>query len=542
MRLPIFQAFAQLLVLTFVCCKTIQSPANQYHVCETDYDIDDTVDVLRVVRYSRNGAKLPFGDICAGSAPKNPDFSLATLRCLKPNADSTPLENEIAKTMELSNSAWSMKGIESFVGRNVRGAHSALCLAVENFGDNIAQVRTTQVFRPETLGSVGLQMIDIIESLHTEYKKVHRGLSPTAWMLNKDTGRIYMANYGYMRDPKSSDEKINDLREIATTLRYLVDLDKKYMVSKRIKDRAEMLQTDIPEIGQLLQYTFDSVTSEDISTGSAYEIMRIIIGSMLGSHPFNGRIIWSSVQEHESPKVTMQVMTDKVPSHVSKPVVESKTQVIDAQVPVQQPIVKVDLPSNLIQSRSFNYAICDRFHVAETAYVYKALMYPREVVLDRSVVDKICRGKTDIESAKFVALKCGKGVDEIIDSDIVSEYQNIELMRESSWSVRGYEFFGALNLKSKLVPCYSMELLGKSIRDIREKRGEPFSLATLASIGIGMMNILEELHERYKRVHTDLHGANWMVDLQDETKLKLIDYGNMKLTETRAHHCSSMVY
>jgi hypothetical protein len=100
------------------------------------------------------------------------------------------------------------------------------------------------------------------------------------------------------------------------------------------------------------------------------------------------------------------------------------------------------------------------------------------------------------------------------------------------WAVRGYEVFNTTGTSASAsgiqTQCLSMQLLGKSIRQIRQERYTPFSLTTLASIGIQMLDIIRDLHERYSLYHADIHAGNWVVRLDNPNKISLIDYGYMK--------------
>lgn len=124
-----------------------------------------------------------------------------------------------------------------------------------------------------------------------------------------------------------------------------------------------------------------------------------------------------------------------------------------------------------------------------------------------------------------VALKCMKqgGEKEPVDLAGQLTYMHELELGGATWSVRGYEVFDAPDTGAK---CLSMELLGTSLRKKRESNGKPFTLTYLATIGIQMIDVLDDMHNRFQFYHSDVHAGNWVFRTDDQ--LALIDYGYMR--------------
>jgi serine/threonine protein kinase len=178
------------------------------------------------------------------------------------------------------------------------------------------------------------------------------------------------------------------------------------------------------------------------------------------------------------------------------------------------------------ESETYHYAVCNTIGEGSSAIVYKAHMQKRSA--EQIDHKPICLADN---SPDLVALKCTpKNVEEAEDFDIQIEYSKKLEEGGSKWGVKTYEGFKI----SETQKCLSMELLGQSIRDIREQAMAPFSITTLASLGLQMLEIVEEMHNKFELHHSDVHAFNWVVRRNNPRKLSLIDYGYMApLTNTQ---------
>jgi hypothetical protein len=151
--------------------------------------------------------------------------------------------------------------------------------------------------------------------------------------------------------------------------------------------------------------------------------------------------------------------------------------------------------------------------------VYKALMQS----VSHAVVDHeaICKANRSLD---LVALKCSKPRKERENFDIQVNYSKTLKAGGADWGVEVHEKFQT----SANEECLSMGLLCESIKDLRQQSKVPFTLATLASIGIEMINIVEEMHNKFGLYHSDVHAFNWVVRKSNPGKLSLIDYGYMR--------------
>ena len=136
---------------------------------------------------------------------------------------------------------------------------------------------------------------------------------------------------------------------------------------------------------------------------------------------------------------------------------------------------------------------------------------------------EIC-ASLDRTNPSLVVVKCEKPNED--EEDLRNEIERVRALAHLPWAVHMIEEFTRPRGNSS-DRCYSMEILGRNLREIRERSHTEFDLATLASIGLQMINVLDELHNRYRLYHTDVHAANWLVRVDDPSQLSLIDYGYM---------------
>ena len=143
------------------------------------------------------------------------------------------------------------------------------------------------------------------------------------------------------------------------------------------------------------------------------------------------------------------------------------------------------------------------------------------------------------------ALKCTKKDGKSEDINLNGQLAYMRQLESGGawWSVRGYDVFEVTSADASQKPfnCLSMEILGDSLRRIRESRNEPITLTSLASIGIQMIDILDDMHNRFKLYHSDVHAGNWV--FRADNRLVLIDYGYMRRLEStnRASELKEMV-
>ena len=173
------------------------------------------------------------------------------------------------------------------------------------------------------------------------------------------------------------------------------------------------------------------------------------------------------------------------------------------------------------------YDTCRKFTGGESpSDVYIAVMSPRGSPSPdiRSICDS---GDRSHES--MVVVKCEKR--NAGGENLGNEIEKTRILSGAApWSVHMVENFTLPPRHAGDRPplqCYSMRVLGRSLRELREKSKAGYDLVTLASIGLQMIHILKSLHNDFGLYHRDVHAANWMLRIDDPTKLALIDYGYM---------------
>lgn len=86
----------------------------------------------------------------------------------------------------------------------------------------------------------------------------------------------------------------------------------------------------------------------------------------------------------------------------------------------------------------------------------------------------------------------------------------------------------------------AMELLGKSLEDIRKNNEEQLQLKVIIHFGLQMLKIIKDIHD-CGIVHCDLKPSNFLIknNSQNQTEVYLIDYGLAKcFLDDKQRHCA----
>jgi hypothetical protein len=157
---------------------------------------------------------------------------------------------------------------------------------------------------------------------------------------------------------------------------------------------------------------------------------------------------------------------------------------------------------------------------AQSAQIIKS---PKHNYTEVRRIDKGGNGKVHIvtsEDGEELVIKCGPVTR---TSRYEEEYKLMEKLGRKNWAVKPVEYF----LNSQDAPCIVMEQLGQDLAAMRSADRATWSIPTVVSIGIGMIDALIDLHFEFNLVHKDLHSGNVAVRKNDKSKLVIFDYGDM---------------
>lgn len=180
---------------------------------------------------------------------------------------------------------------------------------------------------------------------------------------------------------------------------------------------------------------------------------------------------------------------------------------------------------SVLYSNTREYHICSKMPGGYSpSDVYVAVLTENNVThTDR---DALCKTR-DRKHPSLVVVKCEKPNPD--GETLRNEINMATSLSGIPWAVSMIEPFNRTREGSSAGDrCYAMRMLGHSLREIREKSKTDFDLKILASIGLQMITILDDMHNRLGLYHSDVHAANWLVRVDDPGQLSLIDYGYTK--------------
>lgn len=165
-----------------------------------------------------------------------------------------------------------------------------------------------------------------------------------------------------------------------------------------------------------------------------------------------------------------------------------------------------------IASPAHTYEVCQQVSVGGAGTVY--------------LVD-LAHGGGACEHGGSLIIKCGPSDSKDLYRD---EFMKMSRMSSETWVPRAHGHF--IQQGGPGGPCIVMERLGMDLQKLRESMGDSkLTTGALGTLGARMVEIVCSLHNKYGLVHSDLHAANWMLELstgKPSTNIKMIDYGDMK--------------
>lgn len=113
------------------------------------------------------------------------------------------------------------------------------CIVMEKYGESLEALsrRGEIAFTAASVSKLGLQMLDIIQTLNTKYQILHRDISPANWLVRAGTNLndLVLIDFGdawYVWQDRSGEERMKDVRGLVSTLNGLVPTSRKGVIQK----------------------------------------------------------------------------------------------------------------------------------------------------------------------------------------------------------------------------------------------------------------------------------------------------------------------
>ena len=218
----------------------------------------------------------------------NPDLmgKQVVVKCARKGGMTLEYYDEQKKLSEMIMESWAPRLIEYFVS----GPTKLPCIVQERLGSDLGRIRD-ELFPAktklplETLGSLGVLMVDAIRQLHTKYGYNHRDLHAGNWMVSSTREQLKLIDFGDAK-PYDSAYAQTDLREVAMTIRFMYDGDHRYYSWKHSGFNKKSTCERIPvRVCDALLHSESAVEYEDL---------RNIFMDMIfkAGKSFTGEIIW----------------------------------------------------------------------------------------------------------------------------------------------------------------------------------------------------------------------------------------------------------
>jgi len=208
------------------------------------------------------------------------------------------------------------KPIEYFLKR---GDPQLPCIAMERVGSNLQTLRSNYagIWPHETLGSIGIQLISMVDKLHNDYNLLHKDLHLGNVCLGDDTllsDHLFLIDLGDMTPVETTIKgtadffRLDEVRQAVLSIRYLFDGDSKFYVSKRYQyDRDDACSNDVPKpLCDALEYVYSiPIDTSEID----YEYVKNVMREMAGPNSQDAKINWTPFTDKYGQPADLAVMT-----------------------------------------------------------------------------------------------------------------------------------------------------------------------------------------------------------------------------------------
>ena len=237
-----------------------------------------------------------------GGSPANCESGTQLiLKCGAPNRFPA-YQQEYNRMVGFSSKSWAPRVYELFSSQDA--AHQP-CIAMEKLGMDLQRIRLgypSHVVKWSwaTVGTIGARMVDVIESLHSDFGLTHTDLHAANWMLANDVGPsrlsplVKLIDFGDSVPIRSPAYAAEDVRELVLTVRYLFDGDLKYYVWKRYAFNEAEVCAGIPApLCDALKYVHDLPATESID----YQRVKTYMVQLaeVGGTVYTGEVDWTPV-------------------------------------------------------------------------------------------------------------------------------------------------------------------------------------------------------------------------------------------------------
>ncbi len=321
--------FVMIFVVVFLLAPTlgtvIESLSNRYLVCSSP---------------QHGGASEVFETTIAAKSQALETCDATSQRVIVKCSKIGPLplfEAEFNYMNTLNSSGFTPKPFEFF---NKDGDASKPCMSMEMLGLNLESLRLHRpgIWPSVTLGSIGVKLLTIGNVLHNTYRLLHRDLHAGNVCLERDTElsrNLFLIDLGDMT-PMQSDERaseqsyrLDEVRQMVLTIRFLLDGDLKYYVTKRYTyDEDEICQGAVPlPLCEALRYVF-GLKEDSPSIDDEFLIRKM---NDLTNNTFSGGVIWDpyievmGMPDLNKPLELQPFVAER--AHSPTPIVEDKSPI-----------------------------------------------------------------------------------------------------------------------------------------------------------------------------------------------------------------------
>jgi hypothetical protein len=198
---------------------------------------------------------------------------------------------------KLSDSGFTSRPFEIFLDNEDKNRP---CISMERVGINLQSLRMSNrgQWPSETLGSIGVALIDAVDKLHNNYHVIHKDLHLGNVCLgdNQTSDKLYIIDFGEMKELQTDIAgttefyKLEEVRQVVLSIRFLFDGDDRYYVTKRYTyKKDDACKPQVPSaLCDALEYVF---TLPSDSPDLDYQIVRKKFVELAGGNDSN-KILW----------------------------------------------------------------------------------------------------------------------------------------------------------------------------------------------------------------------------------------------------------
>lgn len=176
------------------------------------------------------------------------------------------------------------------------------CVFMEVTGPTLKQLRdaSSEIWPPETLGSIGLQLLRTMKRLHDEFQVAHRDANPSNLAVGRAgegeiiSSKAMLIDFDFGATLYADDLRVNDIRQLLVSIRHLYDSSNNFWAvnpSTGVCHPWHTMKKCIPAPRELCEAIVYACTNKEVDYNHVDNLLLAIVTG--AGYEYQNKIIWT---------------------------------------------------------------------------------------------------------------------------------------------------------------------------------------------------------------------------------------------------------